>query len=234
MSKTNKKVDAIVIDIPDESAAVAKSRVFRPVNAFKKKLYLITATIYVLVTAGIIALVTFIGIVTYWDDDPDKLEISSEMIRNGALAYLAISVLLIVPIVLLIGPYVNSMSYQVHGTEIVVFKGIINRTEKHVPFRTVTNISSRAGPFDRLFGIGTVFIETAGQSALISGAEERIEGIRVYKEVRDYILRELRKFRTPYAIMTEAEEPVPSLAESSAIVKELREIKAILRQHNER
>ena len=120
------------------------------------------------------------------------------------------------------------MSYQVHGTEIVVFKGIINKTEKHVPFRTVTNISSRAGPFDRLLGIGCVFVETAGQSGK-AGPDERIEGIRIYKEVRDFILKELRKFRAPYTT-TETEEVSPALTDSGSIIKELQEIKGILRK----
>ncbi|NIO19455.1 MAG: PH domain-containing protein, partial [Candidatus Aenigmarchaeota archaeon] len=95
--------------------------------------------------------------------------------------------------------------------EIYVKKGLINITRKHVPFRTVTNISSRAGPFDRLFGIGTVEIETAGysgpKSGAFSGPEEKIEGIVFYEEVRDFILAELRKFRAPYTTTTEAFYP---------------------------
>jgi uncharacterized membrane protein YdbT with pleckstrin-like domain len=125
--------------------------------------------------------------------------------------------------------YIDAISYQVHGTEVVVFKGLLNKTEKHVPFRTITNILSRAGPFDRLLGIGSVFIETAGQAGPRRGPEERIEGIRVYKEVRDFILKELRKVRAPYTTTTEIEEESPASGESAAIVKELREIKGLLR-----
>ena len=93
--------------------------------------------------------------------------------------------------------YVNRMKFIVHGTEIVVFKGLLNMTEKHVPYRTVTNISMRSGPFDRLFNIGTIEIQTAGSSSpsLDQAAEEKLEGIIIYREVRDYILTQLRQFQ---------------------------------------
>ncbi len=61
--------------------------------------------------------------------------------------------------------------------EIYVKKGLLNITKKHVPFRTITNISSRAGPMDRIFGIGTVETQTAGgsSSAHAQGPEEKLE-----------------------------------------------------------
>ncbi|NIW13281.1 MAG: PH domain-containing protein, partial [Candidatus Thorarchaeota archaeon] len=66
--------------------------------------------------------------------------------------------------------YVRSIEYSVISEsgesmpEVYVQKGIFNRTRKHVPFRTITNISTKSGPLDRLFGIGSVNIETAGFS----------------------------------------------------------------------
>ena len=121
--------------------------------------------------------------------------------------------------------------------EIYVKKGLLNVTRKHVPFRTITNISSRAGPLDRLFGIGTVEIQTAGFSGGPgghSGPEEKLEGITFYEEVRDFILQELRKFRDPYVVGTEVvhpvEEPVPRMSDSldDEMLITLREIRDVL------
>ncbi len=101
--------------------------------------------------------------------------------------------------------------------EIFVRKGIINITQRHVPFRTVTNLRTRRGIFDRLFGIGTVQIETAAKPSAVQGggviaiilqkltrggtAQENIEGVRFHEELRDFILRELRGFgRAPLPI----------------------------------
>ena len=111
--------------------------------------------------------------------------------------------------------WVNSIEYSVAGwqgetmPEIYQKKGIITVTKKHVPFRTITNVKSRVGIFDRGFGIGAVKIETAGESGgmqatgvltlilkylLRQDSEEVIEGIMFYEELKEFILRELRAF----------------------------------------
>ena len=119
--------------------------------------------------------------------------------------------------------------------EIYSMKGVITITRKHLPFRTITNISSRAGPFDRLFKIGSVHIETAGYSgANQPGPEEKLEGIMFYEEVRDFILNVLRKFREPYVMGTEVvhptDEPVPRMEGlDDEILITLREIRDLLK-----
>jgi hypothetical protein len=92
-------------------------------------------------------------------------------------------------------------------------------------------------PIDRLFGVGTVEIQTAGFSGGAQGGsqpEEKIEGVVFYEEVRDYILQELRKFRDPYVTTTEVvlpqSERVPQLPDSldDEILITLREIRNVL------
>ncbi len=148
----------------------------------------------------------------------------------------------LLPGLVLMPLYIRAMEYSVIAEsgktmpEIYVKKGIINITRKHVPFRTITNISSTSGPFDRLFGIGNVLIETAGFSGSMMGPEEKIEGVRFYEEVRDFILNELRKFRDPYVTGTEVvlprEEPVPRMADSldDEMLITLREIRDVMRK----
>ena len=149
----------------------------------------------------------------------------------------------ILPFCILYPLYFRSFEYSVISAsgetmpEVYVKKGLFNITKKHVPFRTITNIASRAGPLDRLFGIGTVEIETAGYSGPNQqGPEEKLEGLTFYEEVRDFILQELRRFRHPYATATEiipgVDEPIPDLPDSldDEILKTLREIRDILKE----
>lgn len=149
----------------------------------------------------------------------------------------------LVPFLIIVPFYIRSIEYSVIAEsgeampEVYVKKGILNVTRKHVPFRTITNMSSRAGPFDRLFGIGNVEIETAGFSGSSQmGPEEKIEGVTFYEELRDYILAELRRFRDPYAVGTEMtfprDEPIPRMEDSlqDEILLTLREIRDILRR----
>ena len=228
MSKGSGKPDVTVIPIPDDSTAIAEPRTFRPVRAMKIKYYLSTILIFLGVTVTLIAIIGLYAFLVYLDPEEKPIDFSTEMWLWGIVYYFAIGLLVVIAIMLLSRIYIDAISYQVHGTEVVVFKGLLNKTEKHVPFRTITNILSRAGPLDRLLGIGSVFIETAGQAGRRRGPEERIEGIRVYKEVRDFILKELRKVRTPYTTAAESDQSIPFLAESN-VVKELQEIKGLLR-----
>ena len=113
--------------------------------------------------------------------------------------------------------YVKQIEYSVLGhsgeamPEIYTKRGIITITKRHVPFRTVTHVQTRRGVFDRIMGIGTVLIETAGgsggppETGLIpllfnrlggKSSEEQVEGIRFHEELRDYILREMRVLGT--------------------------------------
>jgi uncharacterized membrane protein YdbT with pleckstrin-like domain len=124
--------------------------------------------------------------------------------------------------------------------EIYSRRGVFTITRRHVPFRTITNISSQAGPFDRLFKIGSVHIETAGYSgANQKGPEENLSGIVFYEEVRDFVLKELRKFKEPYVTGTEVihptEEPVQKMAgaRDDEVLATLREIRDILRDKAE-
>ena len=64
--------------------------------------------------------------------------------------------------------------------------------------------------------------------------EEKLSGIVFYEEVRDFILKELRKFKSPYVTGTEVvyptEEPVPKMEGlDDEILITLREIRDILR-----
>ncbi|MFX0205197.1 MAG: PH domain-containing protein [Candidatus Hodarchaeota archaeon] len=112
------------------------------------------------------------------------------------LICVGLSSIIFLPILIALPFYVRSMEFIVHGDEVVVRKGLINKTVKHCPYRNIVNISTTAGPLDRFFGIGCVNIETAGKSGLVAEPEEKLEGLTLYHEIRDYILRRLRVFQS--------------------------------------
>jgi membrane protein YdbS with pleckstrin-like domain len=142
------------------------------------------------------------------------------------LWYWGISLAILIPYILVIPIYINSYEYSVMAQsgdpmpEITKRSGLINVTEKVIPLRSVTNVSSKAGPFDRfLFKIGSVEIETAGYSgAYQTGPEIKISGVIFYEELKDWLVMQLRKFKEPYVLGTEVphphEEPVPRMDDS--------------------
>lgn len=91
--------------------------------------------------------------------------------------------------------YYNSFEYQVHGTEIVIKKGLFNITEAHIPFSNITNIAIRQGPFDKMLGIGSILIYTAGRQ--ISSIEiASIAGTRIYKDIGYFVLSQIKTYET--------------------------------------
>ena len=221
---------------------VRSGRIFKPSKAFLHKM--LVGAIAGAVSIWLIVCLGYIGIISLASYlDPVKYH-ATEHIRVWfpPLSFwtIVLNLIWLVPVLVYIPFYFRSIEYSVKSEsgetmpEIYVKQGVVTVTRKHVPFRTITNVSSRAGPFDRLFGIGSVHVETAGYSGSHqTGPEIKLDGIVFYEEIRDFILNELRKFREPYVTGTEVvrrvEEPVPEMEGlDDEILITLREIRDIL------
>ena len=242
-----KKVEEKIIKPPVKQ--VTSGKIFKPSQAFLYKQLFQAATVYALI--WLFTILCFVGFSPLIAGEDPSIYTSAAQIIDTFLVpvnlwTLAINLIWFVPALVALPPYVRSIEYSVKSEsgdtmpEIYSRKGIITITRKHVPFRTITNISSRAGPFDRLFKIGSVHIETAGYSGSSQkGPEEKLSGIVFYEEVRDFILKELRKFKEPYVIGTEVvhptEEPVPRMEGlDDEILVTLREIRDILKNNRKK
>ncbi len=126
------------------------------------------------------------------------------------------------------GPYYNSLSYEIQDDEVIVHAGIVTKSVKHVPYRTVTNIKIKRGLLDRfVFNIGTLNIQTAGMSGN-TGAEESLVGLENVHEIYDQVVAKLREFRG--AMSPNASDVEPSGAGSSVSLADLlEELQAIRR-----
>jgi len=221
---------------------VTSGKLFRPQRAFLHKLIFKSVFAYGII--WLLVILSFIGLCFPLYPDlayPSAIQLINDYFLPVSLWTAALNLIWLVPTLLLITPYVKSIEYSVKAEsgdtmpEIYSKRGIVTITRKHLPFRTITNISTRAGPFDRLFKIGAVHIETAGYAgANQKGAEEQISGIVFYEEVRDFILKELRRFKEPYVTGTEVviptEKPVSRMEGlDDEILLTLREIRDILR-----
>jgi membrane protein YdbS with pleckstrin-like domain len=235
-----KKAEEKVIKPP--IAQITSGTIFKPSQAFLYKMVAQSVLIFTLIWLIVISSFVIVAFMIAIDPaNPSATQIIDDYIVPINLWTAIVSLVWLVPALVAIPLYFRSIEYSVKAEsgdtmpEIYSKRGIVTITRKHLPFRTITNISSRAGPFDRLFKIGSVQIETAGYSGPSQkGPEEKIGGIVFYEEVRDFILKELRKFKVPYVTGTEVvvptEEPVPRMEglEDEMLIT-LREIRDILR-----
>ena len=224
---------------------VTSGKIFKPSKAFLHKNLLqpivLAVTIWLLVVICFVG-GSFIGAAVEPEDIPSATQHITTWIVPVSFWTIVVNLVWLMPLLIYIPFDFWSIEYSVKAEtgetmpEIYVKRGVVTVTRKHVPFRTITNISSKAGVFDRLFNIGSVHIETAGYSGSHqAGPEVKLEGIVFYEEVRDFILNELRKFKAPYVIGTEVvhptEEAVPRMEGlDDEILITLREIRDILKR----
>jgi membrane protein YdbS with pleckstrin-like domain len=163
--------------------------------------------------------------------DQDLRERLTGVVDLFILICVSLSSIVFLPILIVIPFYVRSMEFIVHGDEVVVKKGLVNKTVKHCPYRNIVNISTTVGPLDRIFSIGCVNIETAGKSGLIAEPEEKLEGLYLYHEIRDYILRRLRVYQstqTGQKLSVDIPTDRESLQKES--IRTLKEIRDLLKE----
>ena len=242
-----KNVEEKVIRPPVKQ--ITSGKIFKPSRAFLHKL--LFKSVFAFVLIWLMTNLCFVGFCFLLPaDNPIRYPSATQLINTWfvpvSLWTLVINLVWLVPALVVIPLYFKSIEYSVKAEtgdtmpEIYSKRGILTITRRHVPFRTITNISSKAGPFDRLFKIGSVHIETAGYSGPNQkGPEENLSGIVFYEEVRDFILKELRKFKEPYVTGTEVvyptEEPVPKMEGlDDEILTTLREIRDILRNKKDK
>jgi membrane protein YdbS with pleckstrin-like domain len=145
---------------------------------------------------------------------------------TGLLIGVGINVVWIIPALLLVKPYYETFQYEIQDDEVIVRSGIITKSVKHVPYRTITNLEIRRDPFDRLLGFGSLKIQTAGMSGQ-SGAEENLPGLPEVDDVYQTVVTALRRYRGALPPTQAGEDVVAAPAQSDALGAILEEVRAI-------
>src|SRR5690606_977849 len=137
--------------------------IFRPDRKYRQKLFMIAAVV------GLLGLLVTLAVAI-----PVALsEGGSSALPIAVLIAVGLNALYLIPWFLVIPAYYSSLVYEIQDDEVIVRVGVITRTVKHVPYRTVTNLEVQRDPVDRLLGLGTLKIQTAGMSGQ-TGAEETL------------------------------------------------------------
>jgi len=219
---------------------IASGTIFKPSKAYLNKMQSQNVFAFLLIWLSVVLCFVAGAFISGADTgSPSAAQIINDYFWQVNLWTIGLNLVWLVPVLLLTPVYFRSIEYSVKADsgdsmpEIYSKEGIITITRRHVPFRTITNISSKAGPFDRLFKIGSVHVETAGNSGNQKIPETVLNGIVFYEEVRVFILKELRKFKEPYTTGTEVvyptEELVSKMGGSDEMLTTLREIRDLLK-----
>ena len=120
--------------------------------------------------------------------------------------------------------YCNSISYELMEKEVIIRRGVITKTNKFIPYRTITNVEVKRDPLDRLLNIGYIELETAGYSSK-KGPEGKIEGVHtsVLESFQNEIINKVRLIRGSSGISHDTEDTV-----FTGILNEIKDLKSAL------
>ena len=87
---------------------------------------------------------------------------------------------IIFPLVIL---WIKKLSYHIGEERITISHGIITKTQQNIPYSAITDFALKRGPYDRILGIGSIKIQTAGQLHNPTGYEGSLSGLLDYNNL---------------------------------------------------
>lgn len=183
----------------------------------KAWLILGTITLVGLVVAGLTHLGLLIG-------DPEELSTALTILWAVTGGLLLLMWAIAVPITAL---WIRNLSYEITGTDVLIYKGILTKVEQAIPLRMITDFRLNRSLYDRALGIGSLDIQTAGQSVNTTGYEGRLSGLAEWSRLHGELKGLLRAgSATPSA---PAGTPLEVTDEDlHALLDEVRHIRALL------
>ena len=184
-----------------------------------KKYYTAQLLILSILSSIIIIGAIVINLIIYYEEGPDSEGIT--VISLICLCLISVMWIVSLPLIHL---WIKNLSYFIRDDRITIQSGILTKKEKNIPYRSITDFVLVRGPFDRILGIGTIKVQTAGQST--EGYEGNLSGLLDYKLLHAD-LREKLKFLHPISESATTSEPIkqPNDSVLIQILEELKEIR---------
>jgi uncharacterized membrane protein YdbT with pleckstrin-like domain len=122
--------------------------------------------------------------------------------------------------------WIKNLTYYIEEDKITIHKGILSKIKQHIPFRAVTDFRLHRSLYDRFLGIGSIQVQTAGQSQSASGFEGQLSGLSEYDKLLQELRGKLDKLH-PVSEATTVREPESSPLKEDSLRLILEELKAI-------
>jgi uncharacterized membrane protein YdbT with pleckstrin-like domain len=127
--------------------------------------------------------------------------------------------------------WISNLAYVILDDRITIHKGILTKTKQNIPYRSVTDFVLQRTIFDRLLGIGSIKIQTTGQSHSPTGYEAHLAGLIEYESTLTDLRERLKKLHPVAEVVTTHEPAAP--ADAALLEQILTELRAI-RKHLEK
>jgi uncharacterized membrane protein YdbT with pleckstrin-like domain len=185
-----------------------------PDPRLRTKVWLVLATIsaFVLVGAGIAQV--FIWLFA------DSAGLMSAIMWGSVGGALLLMWVVSVPIAVL---WIKNLAYEVTHDAVLIHKGILTKTQQNIPLRMVTDFRLQRTLFDRWLGIGSLLVQTAGQSTNTPGYEGRLSGLAEWGALHAELTSRVRDARVLSQQTTPAGDPFALLVDEVHQIRQLLE-----------
>jgi len=122
--------------------------------------------------------------------------------------------------------WIKNLSYKIEEDKIVINKGILTKIKQNIPFRMITDFMLERTLYDRWLGIGSIKIQTAGQSQNQTGYEGKLAGLINWDELHEKLRADLSEAKSPTKMNAKNPEVDENALEN--ILIELKKISKIL------
>jgi len=174
---------------------------------------LVTITVFIVLIAGVVHF-----IINMSQGNQEAIFI----IWFASVAALFLMWLLTIPIAHL---WIKNLGYTIREDGIRIQKGIITKLQQNIPYRAVTDFALERTLYDRILGIGSVKIQTAGQSHSPTGYEGKLAGLTDYEQWHADLRERVRSLQPVSESITTAE--TTRLSEKDLLMQILAELKEI-------
>ncbi len=174
---------------------------------------LVTVTVFVILITGIIHLIIRLN-----QGNQEAIFI----IWFAAIAALFLMWLFTIPVAHL---WIKNLAYIIREDGIKIQKGIITKLQQNIPYRAVTDFALERTLYDRILGIGSIKIQTAGQSHSPTGYEGKLAGLTDYEDWHNDLRERVRSLLPLSESITTAE--TARLSDKDLLMQILAELKEI-------
>lgn len=126
----------------------------------------------------------------------------------------------------------RSYTYYMADTEMIIRRGVLRIERTAIPFEKVQNVNVSRSILERILGLATVKIETAGTNP--GEAEGIIPGMGNYRVVVDEILERVEHARAGVAVARDETRPPQGIDDMKKEIAAMREELQGLREEKER
>ena len=127
------------------------------------------------------------------------------------------------PIIVL---WIKNLTYYIEDDRITIYKGILSKIQQNIPYRAITDFMLHRSLYDRFLGIGSIRIQTAGQTKNVTGFEGQLAGLIQWDELLQQLRGKVKKLH-PIAESTTVAENIAAQPQEDKLVQILAELRAI-------